>query len=52
LGFAPLCGVLFINEAARLKSRNKMSHADSLGLAVAKELGAAFVTSDHSVIDK
>ena len=37
-----------INTAAFLKSRNKMSLADSLGLAVAKEFGAAFVTSDHT----
>jgi predicted nucleic acid-binding protein len=40
-----------INEAARLKSRNKMSHADSLGLAVAKELGGTFVTSDHGELE-
>ncbi|GHV81723.1 hypothetical protein AGMMS49991_02810 [Spirochaetia bacterium] len=37
-----------IDTAAFLKSRSKMSLADSFGLAVAKELGAAFVTSDHS----
>jgi predicted nucleic acid-binding protein len=38
---------LIINEAARLKARNKMSHADALGLATAVDLGATFVTSDH-----
>ncbi|MHC6203274.1 PIN domain-containing protein, partial [Breznakiellaceae bacterium SP9] len=40
-----------IDTAAFLKSRSKMSLADSLGLAVAKELGAAFVTSDHSELE-
>ncbi|MDR0684970.1 MAG: hypothetical protein LBF83_07560 [Spirochaetaceae bacterium] len=36
-----------IDEAARLKSVYKMSLADSIGLATAVELFAAFVTSDH-----
>jgi predicted nucleic acid-binding protein len=45
-----------INEAARLKARNKMSHADALGLATAKELGAAAnrrfdVTSEHDELE-
>jgi predicted nucleic acid-binding protein len=40
-----------IDEAARLKSRNRMSHADSLGLAVAKTLSATFVTSDHHELE-
>jgi predicted nucleic acid-binding protein len=40
-----------IDEAAALKTRNKMSHADALGLAAAKELGATFVTSDHSELE-
>ena len=37
-----------ITEAARLKSVYKMSLTDSIGLATAVELSAAFVTSDHS----
>jgi predicted nucleic acid-binding protein len=40
-----------INEAARLKARNKMSHADAIGLATAKDLDAIFVTSDHSELE-
>jgi predicted nucleic acid-binding protein len=40
-----------IIEAARLKSHNKMSHADALGLATAGDLGAAFVTSDHDELE-
>ncbi|MDR0597965.1 MAG: type II toxin-antitoxin system VapC family toxin [Treponema sp.] len=40
-----------IDEAARLKSRNKISHADSLGIAVAKNLSATFVTSDHHELE-
>ncbi|AEF81824.1 motility twitching protein PilT [Leadbettera azotonutricia] len=38
-------------EAAGLKSRHRMSHADALGLAAAKERGAAFVTSDHAELE-
>jgi predicted nucleic acid-binding protein len=40
-----------ISEAAGLKSRHRMSHADALGLAAAKERGAAFVTSDHAELE-
>jgi predicted nucleic acid-binding protein len=40
-----------ISEAANLKFRNHMSHADSLGLATSKDIGAAFITSDHSELD-
>jgi PIN domain nuclease of toxin-antitoxin system len=40
-----------LDEAARLKAVYKrISLADVLGLATAKRLGAAFVTSDHSEI--
>ena len=32
-----------IDEAAHLKKRNKMSHADAIGLATAKELGSTLL---------
>jgi PIN domain nuclease of toxin-antitoxin system len=37
------------HEAAKLKADYKLSLADAVGLATAKELSAQFVTSDHSV---
>jgi predicted nucleic acid-binding protein len=40
-----------IDEAARLKSRNKMSHADAIGLATAVSCSATFVTSDHDELE-
>jgi predicted nucleic acid-binding protein len=39
------------NEAACLKSLYKMSLADAIGLATAKEFSATFVTSDHSELE-
>jgi predicted nucleic acid-binding protein len=39
------------HEAARLKSGYKLSLADAIGVATAKELSAQFVTSDHSELE-
>jgi predicted nucleic acid-binding protein len=39
------------HEAYRLKGTYKMSLADAIGLATAKELSATFVTSDHSELE-
>ena len=39
------------HEAARLKAKYKMSLADCIGLATAKELSGQFVTSDYKEIE-
>jgi predicted nucleic acid-binding protein len=39
-------------EAARLKFRYSIALADVFGLALARELGASFVTSDHSEMEQ
>jgi predicted nucleic acid-binding protein len=39
------------HEAARLKGAHKMALGDAIGLAAAKSLDAAFVTSDHNELD-
>jgi predicted nucleic acid-binding protein len=39
------------HEASRLKSSYKCSLADAIGLAIAADLSAAFVTSDHSELE-
>jgi predicted nucleic acid-binding protein len=39
------------HEAARLKAAHKMSLADAIGVATAKEISAQFVTSDHSELE-
>jgi len=41
-----------ILEAARLKHTYHIALGDVFGLAVAKELGAAFVTSDHAEMEQ
>jgi predicted nucleic acid-binding protein len=38
-------------EAARLKSGYKLSLADAIGVATAKEFSAQFVSSDHSELE-
>jgi predicted nucleic acid-binding protein len=40
------------DEASRLKSTYKMSLADSIGIATAQSLDAAFVTTDHHELDR
>jgi predicted nucleic acid-binding protein len=39
------------DEAARLKSNYKLSLADAIGIATAKDLSGQFVTSDHSELE-
>ncbi|MDR1319051.1 MAG: PIN domain-containing protein [Treponema sp.] len=39
------------HEAARLKSGYKLSLADAIGVATAKDLSGHFVTSDHSELE-
>jgi predicted nucleic acid-binding protein len=41
-----------VAEAARLKFRYHIALADVFGLALARELGASFVTSDHSEMEQ
>jgi predicted nucleic acid-binding protein len=53
---SPICIVDTVSqpvfdEATRLKSANKMSLADAIGIATAESLNAAFVTSDHHELD-
>jgi predicted nucleic acid-binding protein len=40
-----------IINPARLKAFNRISIADAIGLATAKELSAQFVSSDHSELE-
>jgi predicted nucleic acid-binding protein len=41
-----------VKEAARLKATYHIALADVFGLAIAKEIGATFVTSDHNEMEQ
>jgi predicted nucleic acid-binding protein len=43
--------ICVFDEAACLKSNYKLSLADAIGVATAKELSGQFVTSDHSELE-